>query len=220
MISAIICDTSAFLDGGADACAFIKDSASCGPREAERRAAYKLLSCLYSLLCPDSPMPEIRRREGGKPYFDSGELSFSISYRPGVALVAISDGGEIGADVELIVSDKEERMRALIARYAGKAETTELTSEGISLSVATMDAEGNIEIHNKNDNIRLHNRTKENENTPWVDWTVLEAVMKAHGSGLADYARIGELLTNTEAVSYTVSLGSILCAVTVASCVG
>lgn len=49
-----------------------------------------------------SPLPEIARREGGKPYFPRHEeLHFNLSHSGALALCAL-DSGPVGADVQII----------------------------------------------------------------------------------------------------------------------
>lgn len=49
-----------------------------------------------------SPLPELARREGGKPFFPAREdLHFNLSHSGGLALCAL-DGAPVGVDVQLV----------------------------------------------------------------------------------------------------------------------
>lgn len=49
-----------------------------------------------------SPLPEIARQEGGKPFFPGREdLHFNLSHSGGVALCAL-DGAPVGVDVQIV----------------------------------------------------------------------------------------------------------------------
>jgi len=63
-------------------------------REAERRAGRQLLCDVLG--CAEG---DIRIREDGKPYLPGGPF-FSISHAGGLVLLAVSELGEIGCDVE------------------------------------------------------------------------------------------------------------------------
>ena len=79
--------------------------------EAEHRAGRKLLC---EVLGYDEP--HILIREGGKPWLPSGPY-FSISHSFGMVLLAVSDLGEIGCDVEALGRPlrNEEAIRRKIA---------------------------------------------------------------------------------------------------------
>ena len=80
-------------------------------------ASYKMLFDF----CKDKIgyVPEIKIKNGGKPYFEKGGIYFSISHSKNIAVCAVS-GSEIGVDIERL--DKERDYLGLAERYFAKNE--------------------------------------------------------------------------------------------------
>jgi phosphopantetheinyl transferase len=57
---------------------------------------------LLSLLVPDALFFEIRYDDGGKPYFENGKLSFSISHSENHVAVIVSEKKQIGIDLQCV----------------------------------------------------------------------------------------------------------------------
>lgn len=65
--------------------------------------AYQLLSELLGV----APLPEIARREKGKPWFPAyPQIHFSLSHSGGLSLCALGQG-EVGCDIEFVRPRKE-----------------------------------------------------------------------------------------------------------------
>lgn len=98
------------------------DSSAC-----ESFTALLLLAKLARELEIDASDLVLRRGENGKPYFEGGALDFSISHSRGIVIVALSDSGAVGIDVEAaqISDDKAKKLaeRYLSADVAYTAET-------------------------------------------------------------------------------------------------
>ncbi len=74
-------------------------AATC-PEGQEKTAAYRLLELAVCREFGLEKLPEIQRREGGKPWFpDCPHLCFNVSHSRGAAVCALHDR-EIGVDVE------------------------------------------------------------------------------------------------------------------------
>ena len=80
-------------------------------------ASYKMLFdyCKEKL----TVIPDIKIKKGGKPYFESGGIYFSISHSKNIAVCAVSES-EIGIDIERL--DKEREYLSLAERYFIKSE--------------------------------------------------------------------------------------------------
>lgn len=72
------------------------------PTGQERQAAYGLLTIALEREYGISPLPKIKREEGGKPYFpDHPALHFNVSHSRGCAVCAVHSA-PVGVDVELL----------------------------------------------------------------------------------------------------------------------
>ena len=67
------------------------------------------------------------RSQNGKPFFRGGEYFFSVTHSSGLVAVAVSDGGEVGIDLEC-AELTDERAARLSSRYF---EGNELTSSNL-----------------------------------------------------------------------------------------
>ena len=81
-----------------------------------------LLSMLESAGIPHGENTLISRNENGKPYFPAlPNICFSISHSNGTVVCALSDGGEVGIDLEYLSlpesSEKAEQRKRLAARW-------------------------------------------------------------------------------------------------------
>ena len=78
--------------------------------------ALLLLSHLLRELGIDVEQLSLRRSQNGKPFFESGDIEFSISHSRGIVAVALSDLGAIGIDVEAAKMTSD-RAKMLSERY-------------------------------------------------------------------------------------------------------
>ena len=73
-----------------------------GPRGTERELAWRLLAAAVEREYGLSPLPEVAREPGGKPYFPGHpEICFNISHSRGAAVCALHDR-PVGVDVEQV----------------------------------------------------------------------------------------------------------------------
>jgi 4'-phosphopantetheinyl transferase len=96
----------------------------------------------------------LRQSAAGKPLLESGELSFNLSRRGDLALIAIGAGGRIGVDIEPVAPQVE--LDATAALVLTAAERREF--ERVPMA--------------------------ERSRAFLVRWTAKEAYLKAHGDGL------------------------------------
>lgn len=105
-----------------------------------------LLSMLESAGIPCGENTLIRRNENGKPYFPAlPHICFSISHRSGTVVCALSDGGEVGIDLEYLSlpesSDKAEQRKRLAVRWlAPRGIDTTDTPEGFLYGWTSLEA--------------------------------------------------------------------------------
>lgn len=68
---------------------------------------YKLLACAVKQVWGMEALPEIARKDGGKPYFPGHpRCQFNLSHSGDLALCALSDAA-VGVDIELVCPRKE-----------------------------------------------------------------------------------------------------------------
>lgn len=73
-----------------------------------RRLSRPLLARAVNLAWGWNELPRIEVSSRGKPFFpDHLEKRFSLSHSGGIALCALSDGGAVGVDVELVRPHRE-----------------------------------------------------------------------------------------------------------------
>ncbi len=78
---------------------------------------YRLLSSLLQEEKGIGPLPEIARREGGKPWFPAyPQLEFNISHSKGLALCALADC-PVGADIERVRARREGLPRYILDEW-------------------------------------------------------------------------------------------------------
>lgn len=210
MIKAFFLDTTALLAEYAEqiindtpALAGVIDARS-PERRRESEAGYILLLAVMRRL-GISELPRVLRREGGKPYLEGCPISFSLSHRPGAALLAISDEGEVGADVE-IMKDRC-RIERVVERTLGKTEHIETKNLECELILCVMNERGEVKFLDDiamYENHSLHIEQKNAADTPYLAWTLLEAALKVDGGGFADYARRAEIISSVSASHYEV----------------
>lgn len=155
---------------------------------------YYALTSLYSI-----EYAEIKRGECGKPYIEGSPVKFSVSHRKGVALVALSDEGEIGTDIELCLS--EERMMGIGKRYLDGLDFAAAPTFDTEIYYSSLSAGGTVEnftdISNI-DNNTLQYSTITADESAYARWTVLEAVLKLDGGGFGALGRAGELISASQ----------------------
>ena len=183
----------------------------------ESAAGYILLVAVMRRLGYPA-LPRVLRAEGGKPYFDGCPISFSLSHRPGAALLLISDECEVGADVELISDSK--RMDRIAERYLADKGFGAKSSLECDITLCTVNEAAEVEFIDsisKNEKYSLHIEQKNAPNTSYLAWTLLEAALKVDGGGFRDYGRYGEIISELSASYYEVSGMSGSYAVTLAA---
>lgn len=225
MIKAFVCDTRALTASGAEK--MINEtpaiagviSARSSVRWIESAAAYILLvHALHTL--GYSEIPTVGKDERGKPCFASriGEkIGFSISHRPGVALVAIATGGECGADIE--VEFDPERAARIEERYLSGIGSIGGTHCECSITVTRMDEDGNVSFDVKklnNDYDYLQIEAKSTADTATIKWTLLEAVLKLEGSGVSGRAKFDDIYADTATAHFELCIGDERYALTLA----
>ena len=87
---------------------------------------YDLLS---SLLCPPPNTSDLifSRTENGKPYFANSSIKFNLSHSKGYVACAVSDGEELGIDIEASLLTQD-RARKLADRYFIPSEADYISS--------------------------------------------------------------------------------------------
>ena len=186
-------------------------------RRLESAAGYILLAAVMSRL-GYSELPRVLRAEGGKPYFADCPVRFSLSHRPGAALLLVSDECEVGADVEIIADDS--RMARLAERYlVGKTLSTKKSLE-CDITLCTVNERAEvvfIDCAPKNEKHSLHIERKSAPDMPYLAWTLLEAALKVGGGGFGDLSRFGEIISTLSAAYFVVSTPSESWAVSLAA---
>ena len=186
-------------------------------RRLESAAAYMLLSFAVRSLGYGA-LPRVLRADGGKPYFEDSDISFSLSHRPGAALAFISDEGEVGADIELI--KEPDRMAKMAERYLSGIEASAENAPDIDVLVCDVSESGEIKLVRENAdfvNKNLHISRKCAPDTPYLGWTMLEAALKIGGGGFSDYPRVGEIIPTLAAAHYEAKIGDLEYAITLAT---
>lgn len=155
---------------------------------------YHALTTLYGI-----EYTEIKRGKCGKPYIEGSPVDFSISHRTGVALVALSVEGEIGADIELCLS--EDRMKGIGKRYLEGLDFTAASALDADVYYSALSSDGTVEnLTNISDidNNTLQYGVVTADKSAYSRWTVLEAVLKLDGGGFGSLGRAGELIAASQ----------------------
>lgn len=175
-------------------------------RFTESAAAYILLLSVWERLFGKEKMPAVLRGEAGKPYFDGADAPhFNLSHRAGLALLVISDEGEVGCDVEWMDDARLTSVARLVERLSlgGGAEN----GLDIGITTARLNIHGGLEIlgeYASIDNDNLHIKEKTGLPTPWLAWCRLEAVLKLSGEGFGNLSKREELFASARVTSAAV----------------
>lgn len=182
----------------------------------ERVFAYALLDKLLS----DIGYSKNRRLlfgEGGKPYINGLNGSFSITHTKGLSLVAFSDCGEVGADAELVSHGKEERIFDVCERFLKKyspepspiCKVADLTlysvnevgelvlrgtaseAEDVSAPVFARVVSGEESMQKKSKDIGTSSYKKSID--PLLRWVCAEATLKCDGGGFNNLCSLSDI---------------------------
>ncbi len=95
---------------------------------AEGLYALDILSKMIEEHFPDTDLENIilSRGENGKPYFKNSRLDFNLSHSGGIVACALSDGGEVGVDVET-TEIPPQKARKLAERFFDENEKAEVS---------------------------------------------------------------------------------------------
>lgn len=147
----------------------------------ERIYAYStLLLSLKKLFSIDNPI--ILKNENGKPYILGSKVYFNISHSDGVAVVAISDEGEVGIDVQSPVC--EEKEKRLCTRFLNNIE---IKNDCFSISYFLCE----------NGELRKFTPELSTKNDFLSRWTFAEANIKCKGKTFSDISMVNELSNTT-----------------------
>ena len=175
-------------------------------RFTESAAAYILLLSVWERLFGKGEMPAVLRGEAGKPYFEDAKAPrFNLSHRAGLALLVISDEGEVGCDVEWMDDARLTSVARLVERLSlgGGAES----GLDIGITTARLNIHGGLQIlgeYASIDNDNLHIKEKTGLPTPWLAWCRLEAVLKLSGEGFGNLSKREELFASARVTSAAV----------------
>ena len=200
MIRAVFCDTSAL---GYE-CAMSKReidpllAAMCTGKEKRRMrdsiASYlMLISILRDLYGVENP--RLVKDEYGKPYADGCGVEISLSHRNGVCLIALSDEGRVGADIEKIGSDAT--IAGVAERYLAPLDFSGTSPLSVKTYFSVMDADGvasNLTEISDIDNINLQFTPISTSESPWCAWCALESTMKKDGRGFGALPSVQSML--------------------------
>lgn len=237
MIRLFLCDTSA-LDKSCAERKISNTPALAGVlsvRESVRRtesaAAYILLSETWRHL-GFGELPQLLRAKGGKPYIrkeadvvsglggssESGFPTFNLSHRPGVALLALCDEGECGADIEECLDGG--RIDRVAKRYLSDCKFVVCQDLDVRIDFCVMSADGLVyfvENSTDFDKYNLHIEEKESIDSPHLGWSALEAVLKLSGGGFGDYPSHNKLVSRSSIKAFSARLGDKEYAISVAA---
>ncbi|MBR7117030.1 MAG: 4'-phosphopantetheinyl transferase superfamily protein [Clostridia bacterium] len=199
MIRLILCDTGALppdsaiemANGIPEICGVLRN----GKSEEYLRDSYASYLALHRLF-PSlglGALPCLLRDGMGKPYPEGSRYGISISHRSGVALIGISDGCEIGVDIERY-TDKD--ISHLADRFIKDMRFKELKCTDVELYFAKLDQSADLENISKNcvnDKNNLQIAQIDSHRDGYSAWTALESVLKCEGCGFGGVSAIEEL---------------------------
>ena len=147
----------------------------------ERIVAYTTLHLsLQKMFSIDNP--KILKNENGKPYILDSGVYFNISHSDGVTVVAISDEGDIGTDVQSPVC--EEKEKRLEKRFLVNIKT-----KNDSFAISYLLCE--------NGELKEINLKPSTKNDFLSRWTFAEANIKCKGKTFSDISTINEQSKST-----------------------
>lgn len=158
----------------------------------ERTLAYTTLLCSLEKLFSVKEA-RIEKNQNGKPYLKDSDIYISISHCDGFAVLALSDEGEIGVDIQSPVDEKTSlRLECrFLSDIQVKNQKTSIkylsacfTEEGVIFNEIFPEPDGNTDFLSK--------------------WVYSESVMKCFGDGFSGISKIAEISdrTETEIVCY------------------
>lgn len=161
--------------------------------------------------------PHIYKDKGGKPHFCGGRISLSLSHSGAVSVAAISDGGEVGVDVQCVREVSHLRCDAAFRRFFCMTpdeilstsaygergcgardieikfiDTERLLSEGTARGNGAAGTESALSVK------RLP--IPSGDDKYLAAFSVAEAVMKADGAGLCGGKRLPEIIGKCHSV--------------------
>lgn len=155
---------------------------------AERRLAYlTLISSLKAFYNIDNP--EITVSEQGKPYIKDKAVYFNLSHSNGMAVVCLSDEGEVGVDLQSeIDSERAERLKE---RFFA---SLEVKNESVGAEYYYCELLG--------EDAEIYRITLPDFQPCEADfsarWVSAESIMKLTGRGFADADRVSDLKKDTK----------------------
>ena len=151
--------------------------------KAERRLSYITLLCALKSFY-DIDAPDIAINEHGKPYIKDCDVYFNISHSNGVAVVSLSDEGEIGIDLQHQI--EPERADRLKERFFQDLEVKNESVGAEYYYCNLSDEEAEI------CSISLSDFKADTEDYS-VKWVSAESIMKLTGRGFADVDNVYDL---------------------------
>ena len=159
------------------------DSGRNETHRAERRLAYlTLISALKGFYNIENP--EIAVNQHGKPYIKDSGIYFNLSHSNGVAVVCLSDEGEVGVDIQPTIDpDRADRLKKRFFPALN------LKNDCVGVGYYYCDlSDGDAKIYG----ISLPD-LKVDEDDFTLKWVSAESIMKLYGRGFADADRVSAL---------------------------
>lgn len=152
----------------------------------ERLAAYTTLLCSLKKFFSIEQI-EIEKNKNGKPYLDKENVFFSISHSDNLAVIALSDEGEIGVDAQSFVD--ENKANRLEKRFLSDIK---IKNNQVEMKIFYFDFSGDKPIFiEKNLDI-------DRDDDFLSKWVYSESVIKYWGTNFSDILKINSLSENTK----------------------
>ena len=145
-------------------------------------------------------IPEISYTEEGKPYFRNDVCSFSVSHDKNLVVVALSDEGDVGIDVQSF-DGNEAAIKRIEKRFledipACEEKTKKANIKFDYFKLGALDKSINLEKRDKNE---LFFKCEKIQNKDFLlRWTKLEALLKLVGCGFKELNNVNKYLQNVD----------------------
>ena len=164
----------------------------------ERIFSYMLLShalseCGFSDTVSEKfKIPEIKRDENGRPYFENGrayfqnsDVDFNLSHDKDMAALVISDEGRVGIDIQYSAGKVTDRLIAKVSEiFEGEGFCALMEKEDtLSAQIKFMRYTENVGLTLADDGGYISDGTS----GFFSRWTALEAISKADGRGVSHF---------------------------------